>query len=264
MPVILNHDLLDRAATIEPSLKNARIGYKRISGTAVASTSSPGYPAASANNSLTYSYWRPVSLPATWSLTNIVAQKADYIGIASHTLGGRTVTAEAFVNGEWDTLGTVEATNNAPIMFLFPETASTEFRISITGVGNPIIGVVFIGMALAMQRGIYQGHSPLSLSRKTTVRPNMSENGQWLGRTIIRGGSATTYEWKNLSGDWYLNNFDPFVESARSEPFFIAWRPIDKPFDCGYVWTSNDISPTNSGPRDLMSVSISVEGLSIE
>ena len=119
-------------------------------------------------------------------------------------------------------------------------------------------------MALAMQRAIYAGHSPITLSRKTVKRPTKSEFGQWLGSSTIRHGLKTSFEWKNLKAAWYREYFDPFVKSARTKPFFIAWRPSKFPNEIAYAWTSNDIKPSNMGILDYMDVSMSVEGYADE
>ena len=113
-----------------------------------------------------------------------------------------------------------------------------------------------------MQRAIYGGHSPATLSRVTSVRPSLSETGQWLGATEVRSGYRSSYTWKHLTPSWYREHFDPFVaNNPRANPFFIAWRPDRYPDEVVYAWATNDIQPTNMGTgRGLMEVSMSVEG----
>jgi hypothetical protein len=118
-----------------------------------------------------------------------------------------------------------------------------------------------MGQALTMQRRIYQGHTPLTLSRDTELSNNVSEGGQYLGRSIIRKGASTSAQWTHLNASWYRANFDPFVKSARTNPFFIGWRPLQYPNELGFVWTDSDIAPQNTGPRDFMSVGVNFRGL---
>jgi hypothetical protein len=148
-------------------------------------------------------------------------------------------------------------------MFLFGTITARYWRIRVR---NAIakIAVVYVGAALAMQRKIYQGHTPITLSRITETTQNTSETGQYLGRSIIRKGLKTSCEYQHLTADWYRANFDPFVEAAREAPFFYAWRPIQYPDELGFVWTNGDIRPTNTGPRNFMSVSFSVTGIANE
>ena len=90
------------------------------------------------------------------------------------------------------------------------------------------------------------------------------EGGQWLGRSIIRKGVTTSYQWRHLKAAWYRQYFDPFVKSARTTPFFIAWRPETYPNEVAYAWAKSDIRPSNMGIRDFMEVTLSVEGLTDE
>jgi hypothetical protein len=245
---------------------HARILYKRIAGTVTASSETAGSPAVAANNPLTYTFWRPQSLPATWEIEAPDDVPVNCFGIAAHTMGdnGNTVEAQVWDGDDWVTVGTNTPTDNHPIMFLIPEANNTRFRIRISGGTVPRVGVISLGLTLDMQRPIYGGHSPINLSRTTVTRPNASERGQWLGRSIIRTGSRGQWQWRNLTADWYRANFDPFVESIRTEPFFIAWRPETFPDETAYCWTSDDVQPQNMGTRDLMEVTLTAEGLGVD
>jgi hypothetical protein len=120
---------------------------------------------------------------------------------------------------------------------------------------------MYFGALLEMQRPFYRGHSPMALSRNTKKVPRTSESGQFLSNTSIRSGTSSTYAWQNLNAAWYRTNFVPFVRSLENEPCFIAWNPSQFADDVEFAWTNDNISPTNSGPRDLMSVSINFMGL---
>jgi hypothetical protein len=270
MSVIISSDLIiaDLNGSVVP-LKNSRIGHQTYTrtGSVVASSSQTGFPAAAAKNPLTYEFWRPVSLPATWRLDIGSAQEVDYVGIAAHSLGstGCTVHVEYSTNDStWTTVSSLLAGQDGPIMFLFMPITARYWRIRITGSTIPSVGVVYIGKALAMQRPIYSGHTPITLSRVTEMRPNKSEGGQWLGRSIIRRGSQTQAEYRHLEASWVRTHFDKFIKDATRYPYFFAWRPSTYPEDVGYVWTSDDITPSNMGVRDYMSVSWAMEGIAIE
>lgn len=244
----------------------ARIGYESLSGTITATNQSQGYPASAAGNALTYSYWKPTSLPSYWEIDFGALQDIDYIGIASHSIGssGCSCVAQYWNGSTWVELYSFAPGVDTPIMLLFNEVTTTKIRIGILSGNLPRVGVVYVGKVLTMQRPIYGGHSPITLTRTTVYKNNASESGQWLGRSIRRGGAKTEFSWDNLTAEWYRTNFDRFAGAARFAPFFIAWRPFTFANEVGYVWTNSDIKPTNSGIRDLMSVSISVEGLAID
>lgn len=250
-------------------LTHARIGYNTIAteSNVTASSEAAGFPAEAAVNPFTYEGWKPAVLPATWSIDYGETTDVDYIGIAAHTfhVDRCTLSIEYSIDGStWTTLRELAPGDGAPIMLVFNPITARYWQFTVDGLAAPVIGVIFVGRALAMQRAIYGGHAPITLNRKTTIVPVKTEAGQFLGRSIVRQGNATTFEWKNLTAGWYRQYFDPFVKYARRFPFFIAWRPATFPNEVGYVWTTSDISPSNMGIKDYMQVSLSVEGLTDE
>lgn len=210
----------------------------------------------------TYEFWQPSSLPATLTFELSSAQEVNYVGIAAHTFGTNLCNIKfQYYNGSaWVDLLDTAPGDDSVLLSFFNSVTSNQFRINIlSGTGNPFIGVVYFGKRLAVERRIYVGHAPITLSKKSVVRPNKSEDGNWLGRSVIRQGAETGIEFKNLSASWVREKFKPFMDSALSYPFFFAWRPTDYPKEVAYCWTMGDIRPQNSGPRDLMTVSFDVE-----
>lgn len=245
-----------------PDLNHARIGYQNLTYglTPTASTSAAGHPATAATYPTTFEYWTPTALPATWSVDLGSAQAVDYLGMVGD-MNGCTISLESSTdNSTWTTQETRTSLTDRINLFLIAPITARYWRLSIS-VAFPLLAVVYLGQALAMQRKIYQGHTPLTLARETELSNNMSEGGQYLGRSIIRKGASTKGEWQHLKADWYRANFDPFVKAARTAPFFIGWRPEQYPAELGFVWTGGDIAPSITGPRDFMSVGMSFQGL---
>lgn len=265
--------LIQSAYSPTRPLTQARIGHATITRTATAATLSAsgeqsGFEADSALNSLTYEFWKADALPATWRIDAGSAVSVDYVGIAAHTLGtdGASVKVQHSDNDSaWtDVTGiSVHApTDDGPILFLFASLSHRYWRILITGSTIPSVGVVYIGAVLAMPKGIYGGHSPLDLARTTVIRPQSSERGQFLGRSIVRGGFHADYSFKHLTPAFYRSEFELFVADALQYPFFMAWRPSTFTDSIGYVWTGQDITPSNMGiGPGFMEVSFSVDGL---
>lgn len=248
------------------TLNKARIGWQTVTfdATATADSEEVGFEADSVLNPLTYERWKPTSLPAELVIDAGEIADIDYIGIAAHTLRGNSVTL-SYSDDDVTYTQIIDFVpgDNGAIMVLFDEVATRYIKIEINGSGDiPEIGVVYAGLALQMQRAIYQGHSPGNLSRSSTQRPQVTEGGQWIGRVVTRRGYQTSYNWSNLDADWYRENFEPFVKAAISRPWFIAWRPNKFPDEVLYAWTDDDIQPTNSGPRNLMQVTVAANGFS--
>lgn len=249
-------------------LNHSRIGHQTYTrtGTATASTAQTGFPASAPLNSLTYEFWRPSAMPATWTLNAGSSVSVNYIGIAAHTLGSSNcdvLIQSSNDNLTWTTIDSISPDNDSPIMFLFQGISAQYFRLNITG-SIFSIGVIYVGSTLDMIRPCYGGLTPISLSRDTVIRPTRSEGGQWLGRTVIRSGSSMKIGYTNLDNNWVRTSFRNFINDAVTYPFFFAWRPDNYPEDIGYVWVSDDIKPANMGRNSLMQVSFDMQGLSIE
>lgn len=259
-------------SNLEPPfpLTHARIAYDSfVDETKVsASSESVSRPATAAASVLGFEWWSPAAIPtiaspATWTLMLDEQKEADYIGIGVHNLAGAEVELEYSADGStWTSIGSFIQANNSPILSLFQAVYAMGWRITIhSALTLPRLGAIYIGKALQMQRAIYAGHSPVTLSRTTEMLGNQSEGGLFLGRSIVRRGVSTSYEWDNLTASWYREYFDPFVKAARVRPFFIAWRPSKYPGDVGFGWADGDIVPQNTGKRDMMSVSFGFKGV---
>jgi hypothetical protein len=186
----------------------------------------------------------------------------DAIGVGAHNLSGRTITAEysTTVDGSWLSFGSASQTDNLPALLLRASVSARRIRVTVSGTGAGYIGVIYAGLKLQMPHPIYGGHTPLQFSATTDYFNNRSESGEWIGRQIRRRGFETEFSFDRLQPAWYRTFFQPFVESAKENPFFIAWRPVTYPGEVGYCWTEADISPSPAGGgRADYSVSFAVK-----
>jgi hypothetical protein len=187
----------------------------------------------------------------------------DAIGVGAHNLAGRTITADysTTTDGAFVPFSSASAqTDNLPALFLNPTVNVRRIRITVSGSGAGFIGVIYAGLKLQMPHPIYGGHSPLPLNAVTDYFNNRSESGEWIGRQIRRRGFETSVELPRLKPDWYRANFQPFVDSAKENPFFFAWRPVSYPSEVGYCWTDGDIRASNiGGGRPELSVTLSLK-----
>lgn len=221
----------------------------------------------------TFEYWEPPSLPATWTVDLGSNRVIDAVGIAAHTLGSSEVSISVSA-GVFEDIDTDEnlplfaepfnPSDDLPLLFLDVPRSARYVRLSLdeqsTNALSPKIAVFYAGEALAMERPLYGGHGPVTLSRQTELRQSLSRGGQFLGQSFRRHGLATSVAFSNLSAAWVRSDLDPFIESARERPYFFAWRPLDFPEELAYAWTREDIRPTNMGRRDLMQVSWNIVG----
>jgi hypothetical protein len=58
---------------------------------------------------------------------------------------------------------------------------------------------------------------------------------------------------------WYREHFQPFVNSAKSTPFFINWRPDFYASAAAFGYIVGDVAPTNqAGTTRMLSVNMTM------
>ncbi len=244
---------------------HARIAHANnweTGGTVAASTTATDYFDDGPDNTLTYERWKPTTLPATWQYTFAASSSFDYCVIGAHTMGtnGNTLEVQVYDSGAWtDVITATAILDDMPIFVQFNSETDTIARIRITNGTAPEIGVIKFGLAMEMPRPIYGGHTPLDLSRQTTMRSNQSSTGEFLGRTKLRTMYATDYAWTNIPAAWVRANWRAFQTAIEDDAFFIAWRPGSFS-EVGLVHTDQPPTPYNNGTRDLMDVTLAVTG----
>ena len=272
------------------NLNNPIIGYHSIllPGQISAPISTSVRPAVNAWTPDTAQVWEGQAysgVSATLSqyllLENPDAQLVDYIGIARHNFytGGYTVTIQASNDMvSWDNVAAPTAYNsNDSILYYFNARASLYFRIKIDKTGTdiiaPIIGHVKLGNVLVLQRRIYVGHQPATLTKYVKKSSYGSENGQYLGQIVQRSYYKTEIKQENNSPAFVRSKIVPFINHVNGQSvvndtapatFFFAWRPGDYPTEVVYGWTNDNIHPENSGGDKMggrMSWNCSVEAV---
>lgn len=272
MAVVISNELVLNEAQAAIPLSYPRILYHDIfrDGTIVASSEDDDFPAENVADGLLWDFWKPTTLPATLEVQRDAAVEVDY-ALLVHRLGSNecTVSGEYHNGTTWVALFDEYSPGTDRVLaFLFDAVIASRFRFLLDGDNSPAqmpaVKIAMIGKALAMERGVTLNHRPITLSRKTVARPQMSEGGQLLGRSIVREGVQSTIEFEHLQADWLRANFEPFIESARVHPFGWLWHPSGYPAEVAYVWTpagKEDIRPEHSGLPDRMNVAFDVEGV---
>lgn len=282
MGILYDRDYYDdKTLTLTEPLTHARIGYENFvtETNVVASGALAGFEESALGNSFTFEIWKPPTLPADVDIDLGEARTIDYLGLAVNGLSNCEIRLSYSADGlTYTEARSAILPENRSTMLLFEPVTARYWRLSVIGwaetatlsadfttqtyllgdytdAGGAYLGVLYLGQALQMQRAMYQGHTATNQAARNEIRPTRSEGGQWLGRSVVRRGYNGDYSWSNLTALWYRDNFQPFVEAAVTGPFFVAWRPETFADEVEFGWTEQDISPNNTGPRDLMSVS---------
>lgn len=211
----------------------------------------------------TWERWRPAAGAVAPEWETAVATEMNYVFLAAHNLVGQTFTIEyaSTGGGAKTVIESLSPLNNKPILLTFDPVTVKEIHLIGTFTADAELGVIYAGNYLRMARNIYGGHSPMVLSAKTEYRSTISETGQFLGREITSQGSEGNFSWQYLDPDWYRENFQPFVVSAKTKPFLISWRPDLYSDEVVFGHVEGDIKPSNTGGGNtLMSVGFSMLG----
>lgn len=154
------------------------------------------------------------------------------------------------------------AADDAVIAWHFPDVAASTWRVLIRNVSaaaRPAIGIFFAGKTLTMDRPFYQGYAPIIRPTEVELQSNVSAGGHLLGSAVVKRGSRLHMEFSNLRAAFVRGaGFKAFMDHFnRGRGAFCAWRPTKYPEDLHYFWRDGaTIRPANSGPRDLMGLTI--------
>jgi hypothetical protein len=252
-------------AELETPLAYPRILWDDITrrGSVVASSEAEGFEAENAADYLTFDYWRPASVPATYEIQADDTEEVDCILIAAHDIGssGASILIEYHDGDDYIEIVELQPGTDDVLIVLMDEAVETmKVRLTLSG-EIASLGVVMAGKALAMPKSVSLDHRPIGLSRRTVIEPNDSEGGQWLGRTIRRNGVETELKFQHLTRDFVRGEFDDFRLAARSYPFGLLWAPERFPAEAAYCRCDQDIIPAHDGIPDRMSVTIPVKGI---
>jgi hypothetical protein len=217
----------------------------------------------------TYDRWRPVSGGTTRTLSFDfgTSTSLNFAAIAAHnlsTLAGSIAVQRSSDNANWTDAGNgaIVATDNDPMIFRFQAQSSRYWRFIFSGLSTSAllsVGVAFMGNELVIPRRFYQGFSPVITPTEVNLQSNVSVGNELLGSSVIGRGSTLSCNITYLDptfvrGTSWLAFQRHFNDGGG---FFFGWRPSKYPQDGYYAWRNGAvIRPNNSGPRDLMDVTI--------
>lgn len=212
-------------------------------------------------NPATAYVWRATSAATQTITINTAGQTVDYIGIARHNLNQVGLTVTVKYNGITIVPSTAISDVQA-LMFLQNEATPTTVEIIIAGATEaPVIGVLYIGKALRLQRNIYVGHTPITYGRQRKSVNGISENGQYLGEIVVREMNGTGVSLQNLTPDWYRTQLDPYFKLKPRPPCFWAWRPEGYGAEVGYCWVDGNPSMSNQRSNGMVECSWQFTGI---
>lgn len=222
-------------------------------GAPVASSTASG-DAANLRDWRPYTWWQPVTLPATVTVDALVARAADYLFIApGHNLFSSGCTVE--VRGSTDDFAasnvllgsSTPASDDDAVVITFDAALYRCWRLQITGSAAPALAVAAIGSALTLPTYLESGFDPLG--RTIVGDTNRNSRGQVLGRVVDFEEWSQTVKLQAVPWSWLRASWLPAWNAAlRSRPFGFAWDPDNYPAETRLVTIKADFeTPHNVG-----------------
>jgi hypothetical protein len=153
-------------------------------------------------------------------------------------------------------------TGDKPIFITFTQASSAKWRVLIAYPSAvPYIAVISLGARLDIPQGMGIGWVPPNLSNNDVFINHVSEGGAFIGRSLKMRGVEGKLDFDLLAPSWVRTYWAPFVEVARTKPFFICWDEANYPGEAAYCWADKRIDdPFYSYPLHMRAV-LSYQGL---
>jgi len=208
-------------------------------GTITASSETADGAAENAIDDLTWDFWTPNALAATFAVVISSPAELDCAAIVAHTLGtnGNTVQVQYWDGAAWETVSTIVPDDDSPILAIWEPVESDEWRFRISGGTEPNIGVLMLGERLIFPTGILEGYVALHHAKRYDLMNSTSIGGQFLGNRVNRVGAETTVTFGMIERSWVdgaMRNFETHYNEGK--PFYYAGSPSDMEKDHGYCW----------------------------
>lgn len=249
---------------------NPVIGYDNcaLAENLSADSADVNYPVTNLANPSTALDWRSASTALQYlTLLTGRVDALDYIAVARHNFAsaGIAVTPQGrdTADGEWiDLTQEVLLADDSPVLFRFEPQGLYQIRLRLkAGTSAPRAAVLYAGLLLVMERGIWVGHTALKYARRTEVVNGRAESGDFVGRVVIGEYRESLAKFMLLSPSFYREKMDPFLAQAQENPFFFAWRPQSYPRESGFAVLINDPAPLPTDPSHLLEIEFAMRGV---
>lgn len=192
----------------------------------------------------------------------------DAFAVARHNLKTASVDGKIrlqYLNNDiWTTASTLIAIDDDISLFSrFNIVTATNWRIVVNIKPDAVfyIAICMAGQSIRMPFGMPKGFVPPRHNIQLTTLTNQSENGAFVGRSVIREGYKTEIKQPRVPTNWLRREGMKFVNHAIKKPFFFQWSDRYFPTDSAYCWLdgNNGISAFQMLDREWQSFSMKIE-----
>lgn len=173
-----------------------------------------------------YTWWKPVTLPATLTVDSDEPRSCDSLFVLGHNLASCGCTME--VRGSTDDFGSsdvlvfsITPASDAPFARVFELATYRYSRIRITGTTPPSLNLIALGMMLELDG--YADIDPLQQSLEGVTNRNL--RGRPLGKVWDYVEWRQRVQIEACDFDWCRDTFVPVWNAGlRARPFGFQWN----------------------------------------
>lgn len=242
------------------------IAYHNLleTGTITVTSEAAGFPKENAYDNNTFDYWKIVDLPG-WIRADMTSPvPCDYFAVAAHTLS----TVSATISFQWsddnaswfEAFAAITPSNNSPIFKSFSSLTKRYWRVVISN-GAPLIGFLSFGVRLDLTTGMAFGFDLITESRKAKLINNVSENGEFLGRSVISQGGEGKIQLRNLSQSWVRANWPALANAIQTKPFIFQWDNTNYESETVLCWVKKMVPTPKYAEGNILNATIDVSVL---
>ena len=219
------------------------------SGAVTVTSEATGFEKENAQSWKTSSWWQAAAAGTVYFTIDMgSAVPVDSWGIVGHDLSDNSGTIKAQYStdnfaadtNDFDTVQT--PTDGATIFRKVTSQTKRYFRFEISSTGAAsFIANFYLGVATSLSKGMNSPFSPANYNRDRKIMNNISEGGQFLGRTLRRNGSKITISQKNVTRTWIDSNWITIADHIELYPFYFIWDQENFPTEAAYCMTDKKI-----------------------
>ena len=209
--------------------------------------------------------------------------QAEFInsyGIARHNLGDEEMTIRLHSSTDFGASWTLYQPNGISSFYSFSQENETMFfvgndasvnaqtwRITIDNVptfkqNNIRIGNIFLGNSLKLFSPPDRGFVPPDLAMKDEFTSNVSEGGDYLGRTLLRKAAETQFKMSNVAESWVNDEWKACMRAVQEHPFYFGWDVVNHPLSVAYCYTERTIDHPKYSDSGFYTVPLKFRALS--
>jgi len=250
------------------------IGYENLgeSATITPDEEATGFPVENAVDWRLDDWWKGTTTDSF--TTNIVfdlatAQSVDYFAMAGHNFGSGSISYNfqydsadnpAFTSATSALGSGFSPTDDSVVIHTFSSISKRYWRVRLGGSAGspaPIIGQVSFGVRYEPPTGMRPGHVPPKYGINHKYVSNLSDTGQFVGRSLVRNEFQTSIMLDYLTAAQMRTDIDPLLAHAVVKPFFFLWDETNYSTEAAYCWLM-DAPQITTTPAPFYNVALKV------